>query len=60
MREFTVDVTINYADDDKTIVCHPQGVYALKKLVEHFLEIERGATSFVFTVCETHKKELQK
>jgi len=53
---YRVDVTINYPDgEEKHIKCNPRNLYNLKKVVATFIEIEPSASSFVFTVCETHK-----
>jgi hypothetical protein len=56
-KSFRVDVTVNYRDGtEKTIKCNPRNVRDLKKTVEHFVSIEPQASSFIFTVCETHKE----
>lgn len=56
-RPFHLTVTVNYLDgNDRSIKCEPRSLYDLKKVVEHFIEIEPDATSFVFVVCETHKE----
>jgi hypothetical protein len=51
--KFTLNVTVNWKDGtDKTIYCHPQSLYNLKKVVGEFITDTLDATSFMFVVVK--------
>lgn len=56
MSRYKVKVTVNYPDGaEKEIECNPESLYNLKKVVAQIVTHAPEASSFVFTVCVTHK-----